>query len=136
VRAALEAHGLQLAAAAIYERPYSIASGREGLRYLRSLRPPPTAIICGNDVMAMGALAECASLGIKVPAELSIVGFDNLELAGHLDPPLTTMEVPAEEMGERAADFLVDRVLGQPTPGAIKIEPKLIVRRTTARPPP
>ncbi len=85
----------------------------EGLRYLRSLEQRPTAVVCGNDVLAMGALIECRALGIAVPAQVSIVGFDNLEFAAHLDPPLTTVDVPATEMGARAADFLVSRLTGQ-----------------------
>ena len=135
VRTALETHGLRLPPEAVYERPYSILSGREGVRYLRSLALPPTAIVCGNDVLAMGALAECRAMGISVPDQVSIVGFDNLEFAAHLDPPLTTMEVPAAEMGERAAEFLLRRAAGKSTLPSIYLEPKLIVRRTAGRAP-
>lgn len=131
VRTALESHGLRLSAKAVYERPYSILSGREGLRYLLSLRPSPTAIVCGNDVLAMGAIVECRSAGIKLPEQISIVGFDDLEFAAHLDPPLTTMQVPAVEMGERAADYLLERAKGKVGLQSIHLEPKLIVRRTT-----
>jgi LacI family transcriptional regulator len=135
VRAALEAHGLSLPPEAVYERPYSILSGREGVRYLRSLSPAPTAIVCGNDVMAMGALVECRATGLSVPDQISIVGFDNLEFAAHLDPPLTTLEVPAAAMGERAAEFLLRRANGESALPSIHLEPKLIVRRTTGRAP-
>jgi LacI family transcriptional regulator len=135
VRDTLERHGLTLASNAVYERPYSIASGREGLRYLRSLPDIPTAVICGNDVLAMGALIECRSLGMIVPEQISIVGFDNLEFAPYLDPPLTTMEVPAAEMGTRAAELLLGQVTGAPVLERIHIEPKLIVRRTTGQSP-
>ena len=68
-------------------------------------------------------------MGIRVPEEISIVGFDNLEFAAHLDPPLTTMEVPAAQMGERAAEFLLRRASGQSALPSIYLEPKLIVRR-------
>jgi LacI family transcriptional regulator len=135
VRAALETHNLSLPPEAVYERPYSILSGREGVRYLRTLTPSPTAIICGNDVLAMGALAECRAAGISVPDEISLVGFDNLEFAAHLDPPLTTMEVPAAEMGARAADFLLSQVSGKLDLHSVHLEPNLIVRRTTGRAP-
>jgi LacI family transcriptional regulator len=133
VRTTLERHGLGLAAEAVYERPYSIASGREGFRYLRGLRNPPTAIVCGNDVLAIGALMEARALGVEVPAQVSIVGFDNLELAANVEPPLTTVDVPATEMGERAADFLAARVSGQSVLRSLYIEPTLIARRTTGR---
>lgn len=135
VRAALEKHGLTLPPEAVYERPYSIASGREGLRYLRLLDPAPTAIMCGNDILAMGALVECRSLGIRIPQQISIVGFDNLEFAAHLDPSLTTMDVPAAEMGERAADLLLRKVGGQASVESVHLEPRLIVRHTSGRAP-
>ena len=135
VRTKLERHGLALPAEAVYERPYSIASGREGFRYLRALRKTPTAIICGNDVLAIGALMEARALGVGVPEQVSIVGFDNLELAANMDPPLTTVDVPATEMGERAADFLAARVSGQSVLRSLYIEPTLIARRTSGRAP-
>ena len=131
VRTTLERHGLRLAPDAVYQCPYSIASGREGFRYLRSLDTSPTAVVCGNDVLAIGALIEARALGVRVPEDVSIVGFDNLEFAAHLEPPLTTIDVPAKEMGESAADFLVRRVTGQAVNQAIHLEPKLIVRRTS-----
>jgi LacI family transcriptional regulator len=131
VRETLERHGLALPGHAVYERPYSIANGREGLRYLASLSPPPTAIICGNDILAMGALIESRTLEIHVPERLSIAGFDNLEFAPYLDPPLTTMEVPAAEMGERAAEFLLARIAEKPVAELIYLEPRLIVRQST-----
>jgi LacI family transcriptional regulator len=79
----------------------------------------------------MGALIECHALNLAVPAQVSIVGFDNLEFAAHLEPPLTTVDVPATEMGARAADFLVGRLTGQSVLPYIHLEPRLIVRRTT-----
>lgn len=131
VRKALEKHGLKLSKELVYERPFAIASGREGLRYLRSLNPPPTAIVCGNDILAMGAVIECGALKLKIPRQVSIVGFDNLEFASFLDPPLTTMEVPASYMGERAAELLLHRVLGESTVPSVQIDPRLVVRRST-----
>ena len=135
VRTTLESHGLRLSAAAVYERPYSIASGREGFRYLQELPQPPTAIVCGNDILAIGALMEARALGVAVPDQVSIVGFDNLELAANVEPPLTTVDVPATEMGERAADFLAARVAGQSVLQSLNIQPTLIVRRTSGRAP-
>lgn len=131
VRLALRRHGLDLPPDAVFERPYSIPSGREGLRHLVARRPRPTAIVCGNDVMAMGALAECRALGLRVPDDLSIVGIDDIEFAAHLDPPLTTLAVPAAEMGRRAADVLVEGAAGRPLPRRSPVEPRLIVRGTT-----
>jgi len=131
VRSTLESRGLHLPMDNVYERPYSIASGREGFRYLCSRANPSTAIICGNDVLAIGAVFEAQALGIKVPDEVSIVGFDNLELAAHLDPALSTVDVPATEMGERAAEFLVGKVTGQSVLESLNLPPTLIIRRTS-----
>ena len=131
VRAMLEEHGLALGGDAVYERPYAIASGREGFRYLMQARVPPTAIVCGNDVLAIGALIEARAMGVRVPEQVSIVGFDNLEMAANVDPPLTTVDVPATEMGERAADFLAARVAHESVLRSVPIEPTLIARRTT-----
>ncbi len=131
IRDALAGHGIALDPDAVVQRPYSIASGREGLRILRGLDPAPTAIVCGNDVLAFGALIECREMGLSLPADLSIVGFDNLDFTPHLSPPLTTMAVPASEMGAGAAGFILDSLRGRPTPHKIRLEPSLIARRST-----
>ena len=68
--------------------------------------------------------------------DISIVGFDNLEFAPHLTPPLTTIEVPAEKMGERAADFLVRQLAGRRSLEFIELEANLILRSTTSPPKP
>ncbi|TCR85954.1 LacI family DNA-binding transcriptional regulator [Rhizobium sp. BK376] len=132
VREALARHGIELDPSAIIERPYSIPSGREALRVLQALIPRPTAIICGNDILAFGALIECHEMGLAVPNDISIVGFDNLDFTAHISPPLTTMDVPAKEMGDGAARFLLDTLKGRTTMRKIRLEPQLIARRTTA----
>jgi len=135
VREALRKRGISLPDQLLAEKPYDIASGRQGMRYLWSAQPKPTAVVCGSDVLAFGALAECASTGITVPRDLSIVGFDNLEFAAHLTPALTTLEVPAEEMGQRAANFLVEQLSGKRRLEYIQLESNLILRDTTSPPP-
>ncbi len=102
------------------------------MRYILAAARRPTAIVCGSDVLAFGALAECQAIGLRVPDQLSIVGFDNLEFAAHLTPPLTTIEVPAEKMGERAADFLVRQLAGDLQLEFIGLEANLILRGTTS----
>ena len=134
VREALLDNGLELPEQLLTEKPYDIASGREALRYILGASRRPTAIVCGSDVLAFGALAECQAIGLRVPDRLSIVGFDNLEFASHLTPPLTTIEVPAEKMGERAADFLVRQLAGDRQLEFIELEANLILRGTTCPP--
>lgn len=134
VRDALAARGLRLDADRLIECRYAIADGRAALAQLLAARERPTAVICGNDVLAFGALFECLATGVRVPESLSITGFDDLDLASHLLPSLTTMRVPATEMGLRAADYLIARVAGGAVPDRIELEPSLIVRGTTAPP--
>ncbi len=71
---------------------------------------PPTAVLCGNDVLAVGALRAARERGLDVPGDVSITGFDDIELARIVLPALTTVHVPHREMGRRAACELVDMV--------------------------
>ena len=131
---ALAGRGLVLGGRDLAESRYDIAEGRLALRRLMDQPVPPTAVICGNDVLAFAALFEARALGIAVPEALSIVGFDDLELARHVEPPLTTMQVPSTEMGRRAAEYLLARIAGEAA-ASVELEVDLIVRGTTAPPP-
>ncbi len=128
VRRELEARGLELPESRVIERSFSFADGRIGLRHLLRSTPRPTAIICGNDVLALGALFEALAAGIKVPEELSIVGFDGLELGQHTSPGLTTVDVHCAEIGSRTAEVMLARLSGQSAPKATRIELDLVVR--------
>jgi LacI family transcriptional regulator len=135
VRDMLARHGLELPASRVVESRYTIPGGREGLRALLAAEEAPTAVICGSDILAFGVLIEAASAGLRVPQQMSVVGFDNLEFAAHLSPPLTTVHVPASEMGERAADYLLARLNGHRELACLDLDVSLILRRTTAAPP-
>lgn len=135
VRAALAKRGLEIAPGQFLERAYDVREGREALRTLLRLPEPPTAVICGNDVQAMGTLFETQAQGIAVPARLSIVGFDDLPISANLVPALTTIRVPAADIGRRAADYLLDRLAGQDPPAHTELDAELVVRGTTAPPP-
>jgi DNA-binding LacI/PurR family transcriptional regulator len=80
------------------------------LEQLLSLSPPPTAIFAGNDRMALVVLKHLAAMGVKVPQELSVIGFDNLRLIEHLPVALTTVDQPKLEMGRRASEMLFERI--------------------------
>lgn len=134
VRDALTAYNVQLPPTRLVECPYSIADARRSLSALMSTDPPPTAVICGNDVLALSALIECRALGIDVPADLSVTGFADLDFAAHFEPGLTTMHIPSEELGRYAAEYLLARLSGEPVPSKTEIEVSLIVRGTTAPP--
>ena len=131
---ALAARGMRLAPHRIVEKTYSLASGREGLRELMSGTQPPTAVICGNDVLAIGAIAECNTLGIAVPLQVSIAGFDDMEIASLLSPGLTTVHFPAAELGQLAALHLLSRLSERQTEWRRELPVELKVRGTTGPP--
>jgi LacI family transcriptional regulator len=135
VAQALAARGLMLRDEHVVEEPYTLEGGRQGLRRVLGSGSRVTALICGSDVIAFGVMVECETLGIAVPGGLSIVGFDNLDFAGYLKPPLTTLEVPAPEMGQRAGEYLMARLRGSAPSDHFPLETNLILRRTTAPPP-
>ena len=134
VRDALEAHGIRLAPERVIEKPYSLASGRDGLRTLLSAPVAPTAVMCGNDVLAIGAIAECNTLGLNVPQQISITGFDDMEIASLLSPGLTTVHFPTTELGQLAASHMLSRLSGQAVDWQRELPVELKVRGTTARP--
>jgi len=135
IRRAFRERGLEFPRELLIERPYRIAEGQLALRALWAMSPPPTAVICGNDQLAFGALIECHRQGVVVPDQLSIVGFDDLEFASQILPTLTTIHVPAEEIGRRAAAFLVDRLDGLTSQMTTEVAVSLVVRDSSGPPP-
>ncbi|MGA2764562.1 MAG: LacI family DNA-binding transcriptional regulator [Spirochaetia bacterium] len=95
----------------------------------------PTALVCGNDIIASGCLKACSDTGIRVPDDLSIVGFDNLPLSAVVDPPLTTVQVSKAQIGRMAVQLLVSRLQGDADMPSVKvlIGGKLIERRSVRR---
>jgi len=106
-RDAMAAHGLDPNSLAPVEVPYSIADGATAFAGLMARQPRPSVVLCGNDVLAVGALRGARQLGLTVPADVSITGFDDIELAQVASPELTTVHVPHRKMGEMAAEELV-----------------------------
>ena len=94
----------------VAERPFEVAEGAAAAEAIMRLDRPPTALFCANDIQAMGALFACQRLGFAVPRDVSIIGFDDLPMTSMANPPLSTVHVPAREMGEAAADALVRAV--------------------------
>lgn len=131
----LAAHGVKPSARRVLEVPYSMADGRIALRSVVEGRRRITAVICTNDVLAIGALFECRALGVAVPQALSVTGFDDLDLAMHMDPGLTTVHVPAGEIGRRAADLVLARIDRTEVPERVELAANLILRASTGRPP-
>jgi LacI family transcriptional regulator len=127
-------HGLACDAAMVFERDFEFIEGRGAMHLLLQRQPRPTAVFCANDIQAIGALYECVEAGIAVPGEISIVGFDDVPAAQYITPQLTTVRVPAEEMGHRAAAMLLQAIAGIEPPGRLELPVDLIVRRSSGPP--
>ena len=130
----LRAHKLKLGETRIVEVPYSIRDGRAALRTLLAADTRLTAIMCTTDLLAVGAVLEAQSLGQDVPGTLSITGFDDLEIASEIDPALTTVRVPTEEIGRVAAGYIIRLVAGEHVPRSNVIPAELVIRQSTGRP--
>ncbi|MCX7795182.1 MAG: LacI family transcriptional regulator [bacterium] len=110
--------------------PVAESGYKETLRLLTA-KNPPTAIFTYNDLMAFGVMKAVKDLGINIPDNLSIVGFDDIFFSSFTDPPLTTIRQPKEELGKRAVELLL-KLMKEERQG-ILLEPELIIRNTTAR---
>ncbi len=136
VRDALAEQGLGLRPGHYREGPWSIAFGRASLRAIwGAAAPRPTAIVCGNDYLAIGALLEAQAMGLAVPEELSIVGFDDVAIAAQIEPGLTTMRVDNAAIGRLAAEHLLARLHDTAPSASPALVPELVIRGSTAPPP-
>jgi len=134
IQDALLSQGIALPAHAIIECNYQIEAGRIACRQLLNSPTPPTAILCGNDVLAAGALLECQASGIDVPNQVSIAGFDDLALSAHLTPSLSTVHIPFNIMGQKAAQYLIQRLAGATPQPHQKVDVQLRLRDSTGIP--
>ena len=135
VREALEDAGIKLRDDLVTQRPYSLEGGAEGFIHLMRAAHPPTAIICGNDVLALGAMREARIKGIAVPAKLSITGFDDMAMARVASPELTTVHFPMDEVGWNAGELLLG-MLGEAVGPVTRDLPITLVARESSGPPP
>ena len=135
--AALASAGLILRPDWVIEQPFSFEGGREAVRQIvrQTVRisDRPTALICGTDLHAIGAIDECRARSIRVPEDLSVTGFDDIEFAALSNPPLTTVRVPTAEIGVRAARRIVALLEGKNLPAALPLETDIVVRASLQR---
>jgi DNA-binding LacI/PurR family transcriptional regulator len=95
-----------------------------------------TAVVCGSDMMALGAIRAAEERGLQVPADFSVVGYDDSPLIAHTNPPLTTVRQPVRDIATAAARALLDEIAGQPTPSSEYLfRPELVVRGSTGAAP-
>jgi DNA-binding LacI/PurR family transcriptional regulator len=134
---ALRAAGVGLPSEWLRRVPGTVAGGQTAVRALLSRPERPTGLFCANDLIALGALKACLSAGVEVPRRISIVGCDDIEMARVVTPELTTIAVPARELGARAARLLLRAVEGEEREEKRPPKPlpvRLVVRGTTAPP--
>lgn len=136
-RQALRAAGLDPKTVPVLTGDYRQESGMAIAEDLltRPLSRRPTALLCANDLMAIGALEFCRGAGLAVPGEVSIVGFDDLPVSSVVQPRLTTVRQPARDMGYRAAEMLLDLIEGLGS-GDRELFPVTLQRRESVGPPP
>jgi len=134
IRQALQDRGGRIVREYVIERFHRILDGQHGLRMLLEQPERPTAVICGTDTLAFGVLVEAQAQGLRVPADLSVTGINDVEFAAHLTPPLTTVRLTAAEVGTRAAEYLLARIEGRPVLNTTAIPFSLIVRGSTGAP--
>lgn len=131
-RAALEEAGRPLDPRLVLEMPPGLASGAEALLRLLEGGSDPDAIFFAGDVLAIGAVLECARRGWRVPDMVAIAAVDNIDLLGHLVPPVTTLRLPRHEIGRRSAEVLLDRIHGRAAgPVAVDLGFVIIHRAST-----
>ena len=124
-----------LCPAAVLESDYRLDGGASAVSSLLQQAVFPTAILCGNDVIAMGAMSALENVGIRVPEDVSVVGFDDILFARLARPPLTTIHVPREKLGRLAFEALEKMVRSKRQQGKEYIlETSLVVRKSTAPP--
>lgn len=134
VRRALNAQNLELRSDHLVESPYDLDEAASAMAQLMALDHLPTAVICGNDVLAAGALMYANKVGIAVPADVSVVGFDDIDLASVTAPPLTTLHVPHRRMGQAAAKLLLAIGDGAEDLKSVKFQPEIVERESLAGP--
>jgi LacI family transcriptional regulator len=131
-RRALREAGIAVDASLLRVGDWTPPSGYQETMALMELAAPPTAIFCGNDLMAQGCYDALKASGLSVPADISVIGFDNRPMAQFMDPPLTTLDLPHAEMGRWASATLLSR---QPEPPARRRLHCALIERASVGPP-
>lgn len=134
IRCAMRDNGLDTDTLQIVETSYSIDKGYDAFLELFQAADRPTVVMCGNDVLAVGALRAARQLGLKVPQDVSITGFDDIELASVANPALTTVHVPHREMGREAARMLLRMASGDKSVERRKLSTFVCMRETLSKP--
>jgi len=132
---AMKKHKLRVDPAWLIDVPPTRAGGRDGILQVLDLRNPPKAAVCYNDIVAFGALSGLGERGLQAGRDFSLIGFDGVAATEHSNPPLSTMDVEPNALGQTAADVLLRRIRA---PGSAPVRhlalPRLVVRQSSERP--
>ena len=131
---ALQVNGLPLDPALVRPATSTYANGKAAMQDLMALPEPPRCVCCASDVLAVGAMAAVWEKGLSVPGDFAVVGFDNSELSGFTPPPLSTVDVPGEEMGRLGMEALLDLIGKEGHPPIQKELPTSLVLRASSCP--
>ncbi len=136
-RAALAEAGLNLDPALVLPSDLTVGGGFAAMQALldRSGEDPPEAVFCLNDLLAVGGLCALDKRGLRVPDDISIIGYDDIELAAYTVPPLTTIRQPAAEIGRRAAEILIAQIESGDVADSVALAPALVERESVGRAP-
>jgi len=131
-RAALGSHGVAYDPALVADGDGQPAAGAQAAARLAALPDRPTALFCYNDLTAIGAIRALDDMGLGVPGDMSVVGYDDIPLVEYLNPPLTTIKQRKYDMGCMAMDMLLNLLSGAQDVQDVSIEPALVCRKSTA----
>ncbi|KWZ99178.1 substrate-binding domain-containing protein, partial [Citrobacter koseri] len=113
-REAMKRAGLEISEGYEITGDFEFGGGFETMQMLLSHKQRPQAVFAGNDAMAVGAYQALYQAGLRIPQDMAVIGYDDIELARYMTPPLTTIHQPKDELGELAIDVLIHR-MAQPT---------------------
>ncbi len=133
-REALAEAGIEYDERLVAHADFDAASGHAAMDRLLRRHVPFTAVFAASDVVALGVIGSARARHVRVPEELAIVGFDDIPVAANFDPPLTTIHLPAYELGFSVGRALIDRIAGLPVPVRSVLETQLVVRGSSPGP--
>ena len=130
---ALQRYGLKYNPELVRKGNYTLESGYAAILEMERTGVRYSAVLCANDLMAMGAIKALRELSYDIPGDKEVIGFDNIEYTQYTDPPLTTVQQPTIEMGRKAVGLIIDAIEGRlgGRSTCIHLQPKLLRRKTT-----
>ncbi|MDH4268037.1 MAG: LacI family transcriptional regulator [Deltaproteobacteria bacterium] len=134
-RQSLDVHDLPCDETLIVHKNYTVEDGKEAMRRLLRENEDLTAVFCGNDILAFGAMAAAKEVGYVVGTDISIVGFDDLDISRVSDPQLTTVQIPAYQMGKMSGDLLISLIEEEvQQPRQYILDSNLVIRQSAGNP--